>query len=155
VPRNSQHAQTVLYDPCERVHVWYVVFEDEAVLPCYARPFVRDGFRHVYAMRAVKKRGRPRALIVNQVAQGLLVDVCRQRVEDCALAELDAGRTVVQVAGRLQPRYTLRVTSCVGVVKSLLGIHAWHVWTPWQLYKYLISAGGQDLCAIVGKCSEA
>lgn len=145
------------YDPTDRVHVWYVVFEGEvsSLLPWYVRPFVSPGFRHVYAMRGIRKRGRPRTLIVNQVAQGLLVDVCRAPVEHCALAELDAGRTVVQVAGRLQPRYTLRVVSCVGVVKSLLGIYAWHVWTPRQLHKYLISTGGRDLCAAMAKCSGA
>jgi hypothetical protein len=29
------------------------------------------------------------------------------------------------------------VTSCVDVVKRVLGIHAPFILTPWQLYKYL------------------
>ena len=28
--------------------------------------------------------------------------------------------------------------TCVEAVKRLLGIHAWHIITPWQLYQYLL-----------------
>ena len=108
--------RALAYDPCEQVRVWYVVFEGEVS-----------------------------ELIVNHVAQGLLVDVCRAPVEHCALAEVSAGRRVVMVAGCLEPRYTQRVMSCVEIVKSLLGVSAWRVWTPRQLHKHLILSGGVEL----------
>ena len=40
-----------------------------------------------------------------------------------------------------KPRWTFCIFNCVEVVKALLGIKAFWVWTPWQLYKYLIKTG--------------
>ena len=34
-------------------------------------------------------------------------------------------------------RHTFCIINCVEIVKSLLGIRAFWVWTPYQLYKYL------------------
>lgn len=38
--------------------------------------------------------------------------------------------------------------TCVSVVKGVLGIRAWWVLTPYQLYKYLLKHGGQHLSQV-------
>ena len=51
-----------------------------------------------------------------------------------------AGLHAIEVAPRLAPkRFAPPLPfSCVEGAKRILGIHAWTVVTPWQLYKFLI-----------------
>jgi hypothetical protein len=38
------------------------------------------------------------------------------------------------------PSFGLAPLTCVSVVKRLLAVRAGHVWTPWQLFRHLLSA---------------
>lgn len=42
----------------------------------------------------------------------------------------------------------VRCMTCVGMAKAVLGIKAWWVWTPEQLYRYLLSHGGCELWVV-------
>lgn len=43
-----------------------------------------------------------------------------------------------------RPGYVPRgVITCVSVLKSFLGIRAWRIWTPWQLFVYMLCHSGQ------------
>ena len=49
------------------------------------------------------------------------------------------GHTVVETLFQQAPMKPLPVSifTCTETVKRILGVHAWRVFTPWQLYKYL------------------
>lgn len=133
--------EIIKYDPCAESVLWFICFSPECndLMPWYVRPVVR-GFRHVYAMRDYNGV----TLIVSHNAQGLIVDASPVPVTNCVRALNAQGvETVLAVAGRLKNGYTQRgVQSCVSIVKSLLGIKAWHILTPQQLYNYLLDNGG-------------
>jgi hypothetical protein len=131
------------YDPCKQPVFWYVVFTAATnnLMPWWVRWWIRrDIYKHVYAFRDYAGC----TLTVNQLAQGLIVDASPVPAPDCARMLGQEGReSVVLFAGQLKYRYTQRgVQSCVSVVKSLLGLKAWHVWTPQQLYRHLIEHKG-------------
>lgn len=44
---------------------------------------------------------------------------------------------------KIQDKATFPMNTCVGSVKKMLGIKAWWVQTPYQLYKYLLKLKGQ------------
>jgi len=138
--------ELVSYDPAAESVLWYVVFTGERTrfMPWLVRLFLfRSRFRHVYALREYKGV----TLIANQTAQGLLLDASPVPAPECVqVLAKNAGSAAVLFAGRLKSRYTPRgVQTCVSVVKSLLGLSAWHVWTPDQLYRYLIKHQGVEL----------
>jgi hypothetical protein len=134
------------YDPCKEPVFWYVVFAPTRtnLMPWWLRFFVGDGFQHCYAFRDYKGV----TLIVNHLSQGLVADVSPVPATKCvSVLSTDGRETVVLFAGRLKYRYTQRgVQSCVSVVKSLIGLTAWHIWTPQQLFQYLVNHGGVVLC---------
>lgn len=44
------------------------------------------------------------------------------------------------------PRYLPRgIMTCVSAIKPLLGISAWWVWTPYQLYNHLLGKGAERI----------
>lgn len=138
------------YDPCQNAALWYVAFSPVAtrLMPWWVRLFTRDNFQHCYAFRDYNGI----TLIVNHIAPGLLVDATNVKAVECAKAiALQKGETIVLFASRLKPRYTPRgMQSCVSVVKALLGLTAWRVWTPQGLYQYLIANGGVEICKAKG-----
>lgn len=136
-------AVLIEYDPAKATVLWYVVFTPMSanMAPWWVRLWMRrDCFKHVYAFRDYAGI----TLTVNHVAQGLLVDASPISAPDTAhlLGNTD-GNAVVLFAGRLKSRYTPRgAQTCVSVVKSLIGLMAWHIWTPDQLYRYLLNNNG-------------
>ncbi len=130
------------YDPCKQPVFWFVAFQRECtnLMPWPIRWLTRGGFRHVYAFRDYNGI----TLTVNHLAQGLIVDASPIPARDCAALLSKEGRqTVVLFAGQLKYCYLQRgVQSCVSVVKSLIGLKAWHVLTPQQLFEHLIRKGG-------------
>jgi hypothetical protein len=133
--------EIIKYDPCAESVLWFVCFSTECseLMPWYIRLFVR-GFSHVYAMRDYNGV----TLIIDHNARGLIVDVSAVPATNCVrLLNARGTDTVLAVAGRLKNSYTQRgVQSCVSIVKSLLGIKAWHILTPQQLHDYLLENGG-------------
>ena len=100
---------------------------------------LKQGFQHVYAVRndfdrvwTVIQPGHQ----VLRIEQELVTDY--PTIHDYIME----GETVVYYEP--QPSgiaHGLNIVSCVGVVKYLLGIRAWWVVTPYQLYRYLIKHG--------------
>jgi hypothetical protein len=100
---------------------------------------MKKGFRHCYFVRndfdsvwTVVNPGRSRMYITQELVSEY------PTIQDYLLA----GETAI--AYNVKPCYrahNLSVVSCVGAVKYLLGIHAAHVLTPYQLYKYLLPRG--------------
>lgn len=41
------------------------------------------------------------------------------------------------------PFFLRGLITCVTVTKAMLGVHAWWIWTPRQLYKYLLRHGAR------------
>jgi len=60
---------------------------------------------------------------------------------DLPLILQEHGLTVIETSLRDAPLATAppMLCTCVEMVKRILGIQAWRVMTPWQLYKYLQS----------------
>ncbi len=149
--------RAVDYDPSKNAMLWFVVFSHRSshLTPWWVRLFTRNNFQHCYAFREYHGI----TLIVNHVAQGLLIDATNVKARDCARAwAADKGDTVVLFASQLKPRYTPRgVQTCVSVVKALIGIGSPRIWTPQGLYDYLIKQGGIVLCRQEkgGKSSKA
>lgn len=70
-----------------------------------------------------------------------------QPVEDVVQKLLAEGATCAikyRVSRRGAPWYIPRgLQNCVSVVKSVLGVAAWYVWTPQHLARWLLRNGGQ------------
>lgn len=105
-----------------------------------------DNFQHVYAVK--KSIGGRFWIIINPVVSHTHVDILpvmeyphiRLVVED------QHNDVILPVSAFIErkERHTLCIINCVEIVKSLLGIRAFWVWTPYQLYKYLIKRGQHE-----------
>lgn len=112
-----------------------VVFTGEtdlAYLKC-----LKPGFRHCFVIL----RGGDKWISIDPLAHMTRIqlhDDLQGRDVEQLLGE--HGLTVVnthlrEAAPKLAPPM---MCTCVEMVKRILGIHAWHVWTPWQLYRHLL-----------------
>ena len=98
--------------------------------------YLRPGFRHCFVILRTPERWisiDPLAHMthvgIHTVPQGPeLPEVLREH-----------GLTVIETSLRDAPLATAppMLWTCVEMVKRILGVQAWHVVTPWQLYKYL------------------
>ena len=98
--------------------------------------FTRPGWRHVGIL--VRVSGDGHWVAVNSLYA--CVDVMHVVVDvDFEAALRAAGFTTMRVVGmRETRRLTLRgILNCVTLTKSILGIRAWRVVTPYGLYRYL------------------
>ena len=123
------------------IEEWWVVFtdsKDENLLT----PFLQEGFQHVYAMK--KTEGEIMWHVINCMRSHIHVDL--EPIDTYPHPRCYAGEDAVIIPVRAiidtsRIRGTLGIFNCVEVVKGLLGIKEFWVWTPWQLYKYLMRAG--------------
>ncbi len=127
---------------------WCVVFSPRHLVndtPLWAR-FLHREFRHCYAFRQMTAET---TLVINQVGEALLPNLCPLPLGFYVDATLKSGRTVlVTIRPRPQPRPFLRgPMTCVETVKSLLGIRAWWIITPRQLARLLCADGAIALQA--------
>lgn len=101
-------------------------------------PFLKPGFEHVYAMK--KTDTGLLWLIVDSMRSHVHVDIAAVQDYPHPRAYAEPGAVVVPVRAKIDTtriRGTLNVFNCVEVVKGLLGVKEFWVWTPWQLYKHL------------------
>ena len=125
-------------DSVDPVDAW-VIFSPDAQcwtdeLPFWKRRLAKD-FRHCWVIL----RGNRAWAGISSAAFGI-----EARVFDCEPAfDLPAalersGCRVVHVRGDRPIAYMRRgIISCVSVAKQLIGLRAWHIITPRQLWKYL------------------
>lgn len=96
-------------------------------------------FQHVYAMK--KSQGGQFWIVVNPLSEYTEVDMIP--VSEYPHIRLYTGEdaVILPVESNIKhkERWTLCVINCVEIVKSLLGIRAFWVFTPKQLYNYLTS----------------
>ena len=132
-----------LPDPNPRKR-WWVVFipDDGQPRPWWLKLLTTPEFRH--------------CLLLGEAGEGtILVDSiwCRIRCVYQPISILEAttacatmGFRVVRVDEADGWGQKFEGLSCVGVLKSVLGIRSWLVWTPRQLYSYLIRRGCKRIC---------
>jgi hypothetical protein len=116
---------------------WYVIFTNPKYKNVLA-PFLQEGFHHVFAMK--KTEGGLMWQIINPMRSHIHVDI--EAVDTYPHPRLYAGGDAIILPVKakidtLRFRGTLGVFNCVEVVKGLLGIKEFWIWTPYQLYKHL------------------
>ena len=119
---------------------WYIVFIESTYDSWFMRR-LQPGFKHVYAMKKTEAGNfwqivdplRPHL----KVYQELVSMYPHPRAfagPDAIILPITAN---IDRAGKVG---TLSIFTCVDVVKALIGIRAPLVFTPWQLYKYIMRA---------------
>ncbi len=107
--------------------------------------FVEPGFEHVYAFREVPGLGW---VTVNPRYSHTEIAVTPGFVHNARSAyRVDEGAIVVDVVAevpkrQIRSRWFFGPVTCVEIIKSLLGIRAFWVFTPWQLYRYVRACRG-------------
>lgn len=116
------------------------------------RIFTRRGWRHVYVVLPVffPEPGLSAirySQVINFWTDHVRSDVVFLTPDQVCQAALKDGATCVisipidqKFTGRYVPR---GLFTCVSMVKALLSIDAWHVWTPEQLATWLLRNGGR------------
>lgn len=95
----------------------------------------RPGFRHVFV--CVLANGF--WVLVDPRSGGPRIETIAVEGYDLVNHYREQGYTVVPT-GALPSRpirWAWMVSTCVGVVKKILGIRAWWIQTPWQLYRHI------------------
>ena len=107
---------------------------------------LKPPFQHVYAVK--KSKGGQFWIIINPLASHTEVDMVS--IAEYPHIRLYTGEDAVilpvTATMRHKDRWSLCVINCVEIVKSLLGIRSFWIFTPKQLYNYLISAGEYGRC---------
>ena len=115
---------------------WYIVFTRASELRGVMR-FLKRDFTHVYAMR--KSEGGQFWIIVDPMFSHLKCTL--ELVDDYPHPRCYTGSTAIILPVKAfigtDSRWTLCIFNCVEVVKALLGIRRFWIWTPYQLYQYL------------------
>lgn len=87
------------------------------------------------------------SVIINPITFCIRVDVVFRSPRDVVQEYLQAGYTTaigVPVDHDYKTDYVARgLMTCVSVVKAIVGVRAWYVWTPEHLARYLARMGGE------------
>ncbi len=124
-----------LFDTVDRdVTEWWLLYRD--VSSSFAwRHLLKNGFQHVQAIR----REGPYWLRVNPHLEFMDVELIRSDCAPHALLENTHCQRVVALRRlhRWRTPHIFAPATCVEVVKELLGIRAWWMITPRQLFDYV------------------
>ena len=96
--------------------------------------FLKDGFAHVFV---VVQSNNSWVRVDSQAGKVAIDIVC---ASSYSLGDFyrDEGLYVVETTQRYRPSFwPLETANCVGLSKTILGIRAPFVLTPWQLYRHL------------------
>jgi hypothetical protein len=126
-------------DGYSKKETWYVVFSDTD-LKHWLFKFLKPSFKHVYAVK--KSRGGQYWCVIN--ARSSYIEVETEPVSVYPKIRDYAGDndTIVKVkvdivrSGNIH-QWSLITCGCI--IKGVLGINAWLCFTPYQLYKRIIS----------------
>lgn len=129
------------------VHVWYVVFDRKRVKRRYWWDmFVRGCFGHCYVLKAV---GDKHVIKLEKTVWGIHTNIIPAGI-DFVLEEWckhdTLGIVSVVTDYRKFDEFDVKTRlwyDCVSFVKDIVGLkRASCVFTPWQLYKYVVKSGG-------------
>ena len=120
------------------IEEWYVVFT-KTKLRHWVFNYLQPEFQHCYAVKS--SPGGEFWIIVD--SKNSYTDVTiKSKMDYPHIRELAPNCVILSIKAIMDPtdyRYTLCVFNCVEVVKALLGIRSFWCWTPYQLYKRLVS----------------
>lgn len=119
---------------------WYIVFCDTERRAWWDVLFhTRPGFTHCYALRWDGFNW----LFYNPHASFTEIAILPATSENALASMLEPEATVVEVEAfrkynRIRGRWWAGPMTCVEQIKALIGVPVGRVWTPWQLYRYLM-----------------
>lgn len=131
----------------------YVVFQG-AEHRRFWRVFTRRGWRHCLVILPVyypeRSLGAEQfSIVIDPLTWGVWCKVLFEAPRKLALDALEDGATAVvkyRVDQKFERDYIPRgLFTCVTLLKAILGLSAWYVWTPEHLARYLLRNGGQLL----------
>lgn len=130
-PRGATLLDTIGRHPVD----WWLVYSDMDDRSHWLARFLRPGFQHVLALR---RDGRVWIAIHPHFS---FVDVQIIREDLTPWQMYPQATTIQHVTAMRVNAYSLGELhigplTCVEVMKSLLGIRAWRVRTPWQLHQH-------------------
>ena len=117
------------------VEDWYIIFV-ESDLDHWLIKRLQPYFQHCYAVK--ESPGGEFWIIVD--SKHCYTDVrIESKINYPHIRALAPDGVILKVRAIIRPenRWTLNVFNCVEVCKSLLGIRAFWLWTPYQLYRRL------------------
>jgi hypothetical protein len=124
---------------------WIIAFYDGGPRNWWDR-FTRPGFRHCFAVRYLEPMDA--WTLVDWNNHGLIIDFLPKRFIDAMIVGVnDAGGVFLEAEVQPTRRRIVPLTPlyCVSAVKDLIGLRAWRVITPWQLYCALMKRGAQRM----------
>lgn len=127
----------------ETITAWIVVFLDDGKAHGPWRWLTRKGFRHCLVIGWSSEHEV--WVIYDPLFNGTFIQVASQQTVEAVLNAFDRlGATMIQVNSRRTNEviWTLPPLYCVDRVKSVLGVRAWWVKTPLQLYRHLVARHG-------------
>ena len=119
---------------------WYIVFE-EVDSASWWNIFLKSGYSHVYAIRWdgfnwIKVEPRLGYVDVNILLEPDALEIVHSK------SVVILHTVVWRDCTRIRVPWGFGAINCVETMKSLLGIRAPFLWTPWQLSKYLRAQHG-------------
>lgn len=115
---------------------WYIFFTSSR-LRHWLIPLLDPYFQHCYAVK--ESKGGQFWIKVDYQYSHTNVELLT-KADYPHIRAIDKSAVILTVRAKIKPkkgRHTLNVFNCVEQVKSLLGIRAFWVWTPYQLYRRL------------------
>ena len=116
------------------VQNWYVIFR-KTTLKHWVFTWLNPEMQHCYAVK--ESPGGEFWIVVD--AKNSVTEVnLLSKIDYPHIRCVAPDSVILSIRAIIDPdnyRYTFCVFNCVEVVKSLLGIRAFWVWTPYQLYK--------------------
>ena len=126
--------------PTTATEDWFIVFTRSKLDHWLIKRFPRS-FQHCYAVK--ESAGGQFWIVLDSRSSHLQSDIyakmdyphirqlCNERSGDCVILPIRAKIDINQ------NRWTFCIFNCVEVCKSVIGVRAFWLWTPYQLYKYL------------------
>lgn len=120
---------------------WYVVFTSSRLKHWLTR-WINPDFAHV---KLVKEDD---GLWVIVDSKNSFTQITLELIDDYPhIRKLCPNAVILAVKTHINPnkyQWHLGIHSCVDVAKGILGIREFFVFTPYQLYRYIINKGGQN-----------
>jgi len=112
---------------------YYIIFCKSNILD-WRLKLLNPDFQHVLVAR--KSDTGYLWIIVDSAYGNIYVDLRNM----CDLEDLFPGSVILEYRSKINRTIHAKIglISCVEMVKSFLGIRKWNIWTPYQLYKYII-----------------